>query len=119
MALQLESQGKVRVADIRMELEAVETAWQGTVFVEVVDQNGDPVEGVHVEAGWLGVVAGADSAGVTGEDGIAGPLIGRKNPVSKDISVCVVSVSHADYVYDKDANAMNCLFVEPDPLPTP
>jgi len=105
--------GVLHVADITMELEEVDERWQGTAYVTAVDQNGDPVEGVFVTAGWLGVVTGATKDGKTSDDGIAGPFVGTKTSAAKEISFCISDLAKSQYTYDKDANAKTCLFVSP------
>jgi len=96
-----------------MELEDLDERWQGTAYVTAVDQNGDPVEGVFVTAGWLGVVTGATKDGKTSDDGIAGPFVGTKTSAAKEISFCISDLAKSQYTYDKDANAKTCLFVSP------
>jgi beta-glucanase (GH16 family) len=105
--------GVLHVADITMELQEVDEKWQGTAYVTVVDHNGDPVEGVVVTAGWLGVGAGATKEGKTGQDGIAGSFVGTKTSAAKEISFCISDLAKSQYTYDKDANAKTCVFMSP------
>jgi beta-glucanase (GH16 family) len=102
--------GVLHVADITMDLANVDESWEGTAYVTVVDQNGSPVEGVTVTAGWLGTVTGATKDGVTGEDGVAGPFVGTK---TKEISFCISDLSMSQYAYDKSANTKTCVFESP------
>ena len=105
--------GVLHVAGITMEMEEVDEKWQGTAYVTVVDQNGDPVEGVTVTAGWLGAVTGATKESKTAEDGVAGPFVGTKVSAAKEISFCITGLAKSQYTYDKNANAQTCVFISP------
>ncbi len=103
----------LHVSDITMDLQAAGEKWEGTAYVTVVDQDGNPVEGVTVTAGWLGVVTGATKNSVSSEDGIAGPFVGTKTSFSDEISFCISTLDKSPYSYEKSANAQTCAFASP------
>lgn len=103
----------IHVADISVELAEVDEKWEGTVYVTVVDSNGNPVEGATIIAGWLDVVTGATKDAVTDQDGVAGPFVGQKISSSDEITFCISDVKKTSYDYDKDANITTCVFKSP------
>jgi beta-glucanase (GH16 family) len=106
-------EGDIHVADITMDLEDVSDTWQAMVYVTVVDQDGNPVEGITVKAGWLGVVVGSDESAITNENGIAGPLRAKKNKITSKLTFCVNDLFGDRYTYLKDSNEETCVSVEP------
>ncbi len=104
---------KLHVAEMRMDLKEEEGAVTGEVFVTVVDQNGEPVEGAQVTVGWLGVVTGATKEAQTNQEGVAGPFIGQKTSFSKEITLCVYELAKSMHRYDKEANSQTCVFKTP------
>ncbi|HUF38435.1 MAG TPA: glycoside hydrolase family 16 protein [Anaerolineales bacterium] len=105
---------RLHVGEIRLIPEMIDDDGWGAATVAVVDGEGGPVSGVAVEGSWLGTVAGADTSAITGEDGLAGPFMGKQNPVSTEITFCVSDLNHPGFEYDKDANEMTCAFVNPE-----
>lgn len=108
-----QDRGNVHVAAINIVLNQDGDKWFAEANVKVVDQNGQPVEGVRVRGGWSGVTADATIDGVTGSDGVAGPFLGRKVSSAQEVSFCVIKLSHAEYEYDKSANVQSCAFATP------
>jgi len=106
--------GSVHVAEMTMELEDIGDAWQGTAYVTVIDEGGNPVEGAAVSAGWIGAATGAINEGKTDENGIAGPFIAKKISSKKELAFCVSDISKTLYDYDKDLNVQNCVFRSPE-----
>ena len=105
--------GVLHVGEITMALEEENGKWEGTAYVTVVDQNGNPVEDVLVVPGWLGVVTGATEKLKTNDDGVAGPFVGTKTSGAKEISFCITDLSKSQYTYDKTENAQTCVFESP------
>ena len=105
--------GSVHIAEMTMELEDIEGAWQGTVFVTVVDEDGNPVEGAVVSAGWVGAATGAVNESKTDENGVAGPFIAKKLSHKKELTFCVSKITKTLHEYDKAANAQNCVITSP------
>lgn len=101
------------VADISMDLEEVDNKWQATAYVSVLDQDGNPVEGAMVTAGWLGVVTGGTRNQRTNEDGLAGPFTATKTSFSKEVSFCIADIAKSKYSYDKSMNVNTCVFRAP------
>jgi beta-glucanase (GH16 family) len=101
------------VSEITLELEEIEEAWEGTAFVKVVDSNGDPVPGVQVTAGWLGVVTGATRFSDTDQNGVAGPFLARKTSFADEVTFCVYDLQKTLYNYVEDHNLQNCVFQSP------
>jgi hypothetical protein len=97
-----------------MDFDKVDENWQSTVFVTVVDKDGNPVAGATVEAGWLGVITGAQDSAETDENGIAGPFHANKNPATKEVTFCISNLIRSRYTYNKSANELTCLFINPD-----
>ena len=106
--------GSVHIAEMTMELEDVGDAWQGTAYVTVVDESGNPVEGAAISAGWVGAASGAINESKTDENGIAGPFIAKKISSKKELSFCVSDISKTLYDYNKDLNVQNCVFRSPE-----
>ena len=106
--------GSVHIAEMTMELEDVGEAWQGTAYLTVVDQSGNPVEGAVVSAGWVGAKTGSINEAKTDERGIAGPFIAQKISSKKELSFCVSNISKTLYDYDKGLNVQNCVFRSPE-----
>jgi len=105
--------GSTHIAEMTMELEDDGEAWQGTAYVTVVDQSGNPVEGAVVSAGWVGAISGATLEAKTDENGIAGPFTAQKLSSKKELTFCVSKITKTLYEYDKDANVQNCIFKLP------
>jgi beta-glucanase (GH16 family) len=105
--------GSVHISEMDMEMEDVEGTWQGSAYVTVVDQSGNPVEGAVVSAGWVGAISGATLESKTDENGIAGPFVAIKLSHKDDLSFCVSKVSKILHEYDKVVNVQNCIFKSP------
>ncbi|MCP4142223.1 MAG: family 16 glycosylhydrolase [Chloroflexi bacterium] len=105
--------GSVHIAEMTMEMDNVEEKWQGTAYVTVVDEGGNPVEGAVVSAGWVGAASGGTLESKTDENGVAGPFIATKLSHKEDLSFCVSKVSKILHEYDKDANVQNCVIKAP------
>ncbi len=101
------------VAEITLDLEEKDEAWEGTAYVTVVDSNGNPVPGVQVTAGWLGVVTGATRFADTDQNGIAGPFLARKTSFADEVTFCVYDLKKTLYTYAEDLNQQNCVFQSP------
>ncbi|MGM0374967.1 MAG: family 16 glycosylhydrolase [Chloroflexota bacterium] len=104
---------KLHAAELRMDLKEEEDTVMGEVYVTVVDQNGEPVEGALVTVGWLGVVTGATREAETDEEGVAGPFIAQKTSYSDEITLCVYDIAKRMYRYDKEANPQTCVYRSP------
>lgn len=100
-----------RVAAITLELNEAADGWRAEVTVRVVDSAGNPVEGLEVTGGWLGVVTGATTAATTNEAGIAGPFIGQKTSFAEEVSFCVTNLTKVLYAYDRSQNAITCSLI--------
>lgn len=96
------------VAALTLELEEATDNWQAKATVRVVDSAGDPVQGMEVSGGWLGVVTGATSAATTDEAGIAGPFTGQITSFAEEVSFCVTNLTKPLYTYEKNQNAITC-----------
>ena len=77
----------------------------GKVEVQIVDQNGSPVEGATVEGEWIEGASGAETF-TTGSDGWGSEQSGYNRNVNQ---YCfeVTNVSKTDWTYDTDANVEN------------
>ncbi len=101
---------KLHATQLTMDLEETGEGVTGEVFVSVVDQNGDPVEGAVVRAGWLGVVTGATGEATTDQDGEAGPFLARKTSFSDEVTFCIYDITKSTYRYQKKDNAQTCVY---------
>lgn len=105
--------GSLHIATLDMHLQQEDDHWIAEANVQVVDANGTPVQGVRVVGGWTGVTVNADSSAESDANGIAGPFRGRKVSSAKEVTFCVLGLSHTEYEYDKDANAQTCVTAQP------
>lgn len=103
----------LHVSDLVMNIEEKDEKWEGQAMVTVVDSSGNPVEGVEVKGGWVGVVTGATERSITDSDGIAGPFTGRKTSFADDFTFCVTNLSKTLYSYDKNQNMQTCITKTP------
>lgn len=104
---------ELRVTDIDMEISEVNGEQIASVYVTVVNQDGEPVQGAVVTAGWLGVITGADKTATTDENGIAGPFEAKDSPISKEISFCVTNITGQQFSYVAEQNLVTCQALEP------
>jgi len=112
-ALELDNQPVLHISDLRLMMTQESDTWQAEAWVTVVDQDGHPVEGAVVTAGWLGVVTGATAEATTGADGVAGPFRARKVSAAQEVSFCVSAIHKAGATYDKSQNSATCAFQSP------
>jgi len=103
----------IHAAEITMDLIEKDGKWESRAFVTVVDSSGNPVEGVEVAAGWLGVVTGATKTVTTDEQGIAGPFTGQKTSFAEEITFCISDLYKTSYTYNEDQNRRTCAFAAP------
>lgn len=103
-------ENKLHATQLTMDLEESEDGVMGEVYVTVVDQNGDPVEGAVVRAGWLGVVTGATGESITDQDGVAGPFTAKKTSFADEVTFCVYDITKRTYRYRKEDNDQTCIF---------
>ena len=76
---QLDIDGQMHVDSVNLEiLELEDGVRQGQIFVTILDEFGNSVEGARVKGGWLGIVRKGDSDMLTGENGVAGPFYSFK-----------------------------------------
>lgn len=99
----------LHVEEIRFDWEQVEAGWQMVVRVRVVDEAGQPVPGVTVVAGWLGVTSEATPEAVTDADGWAGPFVGRKVSSASEATFCVTRLEREGSRYDEARNRQTCV----------
>ena len=105
--------GALHIADLRMTGEEVEDFWQATVEAVVVDCNGNPVEGVEIKGGWLGVVTGAEEQAITDSQGVAEGFTARKTSFAEEVTFCITNLSKPLYSYAKDQNVLTCVTKKP------
>ena len=101
--------GSVHVAEMAMDMEAVDGEWQGTVYVTVVDQSGNPVSDAFVSGGWVGAKSGAGLEATTDENGVAGPFFASKLSSKDELTFCVSNITKTLYDYNKDVNSESCI----------
>lgn len=100
----------IHAAAIDLETAGAGADRQVTVFVTVVDETGAGVAGAEVEAGWLGVIAGATSGARTDVAGRAGPFLAQPARGAKEITFCIYDIRKAGSLYDKQRNSATCVF---------
>lgn len=108
--LEIKPPKTVYAADVRLGLTQQDDATLAEAWVTVVDENGAPVAGAVVNAGWLGVVSGATLEATSDADGRAGPFTGRVVSSAKEVSFCISNIRKAGTVYDKNRNSTTCVF---------
>ncbi|HAE59913.1 MAG TPA: hypothetical protein DCG54_10520, partial [Anaerolineae bacterium] len=79
--------------------------------ITVHDAEGNPVEGVAVTGGWVGIVIRGETSAKTDAQGLVRLL---SDPVEKmgEVTFCVTSMSGQNSSYDKSANIRNCAKLE-------
>ncbi|MBT3670002.1 MAG: glycoside hydrolase family 16 protein [Chloroflexi bacterium] len=108
---QLDIDGQMHVDSVNLEiLELEDGVRQGQIFVTILDEFGNSVEGARVKGGWLGIVRKGDSDMLTGENGVAGPFYSFKTTSNGEISFCVTAVVGGGHSYDKGENVRTCAF---------
>ncbi len=103
--------GPVHVGDIFLEADETSAEWRAAALITVHDAEGNPVEGVTVTGGWVGIVTRGETSAETDAQGQVRLL---SNPVEKtgEITFCVTSMSGQNASYDKAANLRNCAKLE-------
>ena len=104
--------GVLHVAGLDTGAQVVGESWQAEIFVTVVDENGQPIEGVTVEGGWLGLVRDGDTSLKTNSEGTAGPFLSKETDRSGEIDFCVRDLSKVRFDYAKDANVSTCMTID-------
>ncbi len=111
--LELRERSTIHAADVRLTLTSADTGTRAEAWVAVVDQNGQPVAGAVVKAGWLGVSYGATIEATTDAAGLAGPFTGQMVSAAKEVSFCISDIRKAGADYDKSQNVTTCAFRSP------
>jgi beta-glucanase (GH16 family) len=103
--------GPVHVGKIALEADESGEGWRAAVIITVHDAQGNPVEGINVTGGWVGIVTRGETSGTSDAQGIVRLL---SNPVERngEITFCVTNMSGQNSSYDKSANASNCAKME-------
>jgi beta-mannanase len=103
--------GPVHVGDIRLEADETSGEWRAAAVITVHDAEGNPVEGITVTGGWVGIVTRGETSAQTDAQGMVRLL---SNPVEKtgEITFCVTNMSGQNSTYDKSANLRNCAKLE-------
>ena len=103
--------GPVHIGDIFLEADETSGEWRAAALITVHDAEGNPVEGVTVTGGWVGIVTRGETSAETDAQGQVRLL---SNPVEKngEITFCVTSMSGQNASYDKAANLRNCAKLE-------
>ncbi len=109
-ALETRPQQALYASDVRLSLSQQEGATFAEAWVTVVDQDGNPVEGAVVSAGWLGVSRGATEEATTNADGVAGPFTARAVSSAREVSMCISTIYKSGATYDKSQNRVTCAF---------
>ena len=104
--------GEMHVDSVELEIKELDGERQGEIFVRIVNQAGQPVEGARVSGGWLGVVRKGDTNMLTDENGTAGPFLSDPTTSNGEISFCVTSVVGGGHSYEKSQNSQTCAFSE-------
>jgi len=105
--------GEMFVDSVNLEILASDGERQGQIYVQIINQDGQPVEGARVTGGWIGVVRKGDTEMLTGANGIAGPFLSNTTTAEGEISFCVTSVVGGGHSYQKGQNNQTCAFSEP------
>jgi len=103
--------GPIHVGDMVLEADTSDDQWRGAVTVTVHDDEGNPVEGVNITGGWVGITNRGDTNGQTDAQGIARLF---SFPVERqgELTFCVTNLSGPNATYNKDANVRNCIKME-------
>jgi beta-glucanase (GH16 family) len=101
----------VHVGDIRLEADESDGEWRAAVIVTVLDAEGNPVEGMNITGGWVGITNRGETNAKTDAQGNARLL---SFPVERqgEITFCVTNISGPNTTYDKSANTSNCAKME-------
>lgn len=100
-----------------LELEALDSGdgQQASVLVTVVDQDGNPLEGVTVFGGWSGLADGDSEELATTAEGIAGPFLSDPTSEQGVITFCVRPPRKDGYRYDVVKSVDTCASVDVNP----
>jgi beta-glucanase (GH16 family) len=103
--------GPIHIGDMVLEADTSDDQWRGAVTITVHDAEGNPVEGVNVTGGWVGITNRGETNGQTDAQGIARLL---SFPVERqgELTFCVTNLSGPNATYNKDANIRNCIKLE-------
>ncbi|MFO7583214.1 MAG: family 16 glycosylhydrolase [Anaerolineales bacterium] len=103
--------GPVHVGDIVLEADTSNGEWRAAAVITVHDAEGNPVEGVSVTGGWVGLTSRGESSA---ESDAQGKIRLLSFPVERsgEITFCVTSLIGTNTTYDKSANSANCAKLE-------
>jgi beta-glucanase (GH16 family) len=87
--------------------EPVGDSWQALATITIVDQDGQPVPGVKVTGGWVGIVTKGEITALTDDTGTVN-LLSAETERTGEVTFCVTSLSRSGYQYDKSANLRSC-----------
>lgn len=103
--------GPVHVGDITLEADQSDGSWRAAAVITIHDSEGNPVEGITVTGGWVGIVTRGQTSAQTDAQGQVRLL---SNPVEKsgEVTFCVTNLTGQNSSYDKSANVRNCAKLE-------
>lgn len=99
--------GPVHVGAMTLDTAPDESGWRARVTVVVHNAEGQPVPGIKVRGGWVGIVTRGELSGVTDENGIVS-LLSETTDRLGEVTFCVTSLTGPEVSYDKSANAQTC-----------
>lgn len=108
--LEIRPRQTLHASDVRLSLSQREGATFAEAWVTVLDEDGSPVTGAVVSAGWLGVIRGATEEATTNADGVAGPFTARVVSSAREVSMCISNIYKSGAIYDKNWNSATCAF---------
>lgn len=101
----------VHIGDISLEADESNGEWRAAAVITVHDAEGNPVEGITVTGGWVGIIIRGETSGETDAQGIVHLL---SDPVERqgEVTFCVTGMSGQNVTYDKSTNERNCAKLE-------
>lgn len=99
--------GQVHVGDMFLEADTSSGDWRAAAVITVHDPAGNPVEGVTISGGWVGLTNRGETSATTDAQGIA-RLLSFPVERSGEITFCVTNLSGPSVTYDKSSNIRNC-----------
>lgn len=97
----------LQAVTVTVQKHSTQNRYRGASSVTVVDQNGQPVQGVTVSGVWSGPSSQTES----GNSNASGQVTETSNYVNNNpgpFQYCVTGVSKAGYIYDAGANSATC-----------
>lgn len=97
----------VHIGDMRLEADTSGGEWRAAAIITIHDADGNPVEGITVNGGWVGLTSRGESTAITDAQGSVRLL---SFPVQRqgEITFCVTSLSGPNATYDEAANSATC-----------